>query len=147
MLQILYVLIEGDVCEEIGRKGQSGRKYLRIINGKTQTQKKYNIDVLRSVSCHQLRLFLKLCTLYFLSPDCRVTIALLFDATVRNIVNLNFSIFMTFTISVALEFPADICAIYGLDLIGRRWSAVISMTMAGLTTLVTVACFSGAYFI
>jgi len=62
-------------------------------------------------------------------------ISLEFDCTVRNITNLDFSIYVSFCISVALEFPADLLSIVGLEWLGRRWSAALSMLAVGLTIL------------
>jgi hypothetical protein len=58
-------------------------------------------------------------------------IAGLFDAHIRNIANLNFSIYITFTISNLLELPADLLAIWGIDNFGRRWSACVSILLSG----------------
>ena len=46
----------------------------------------------------------------------------LFECHVRNIVNLNYSLYFTFTLSAALELPADLLNIWGLNAFGRRWS-------------------------
>ena len=59
--------------------------------------------------------------------------SVLFDGHIRNIENLNYSIYWTFTISSALELPSDLLSILGMEMIGRRWSAVISLGM-GLET-------------
>merc|ERR1712203_1338462 len=55
--------------------------------------------------------------------------------TVRNITNLDFSIYVSFCVSAALEFPADLLSIVGLEWLGRRWSSAISMFAVGLTIL------------
>merc|ERR1712130_218202 len=62
-------------------------------------------------------------------------ISLEFDCTVRNITNLDFSIYVSFCISAALEFPADLLSIVGLEWLGRRWSAALSMLAVGITIL------------
>jgi len=62
-------------------------------------------------------------------------ISLEFDCTVRNITNLDFSIYVSFCVSAALEFPADLLSIVGLERLGRRWSSAISMFAVGLTIL------------
>jgi len=62
-------------------------------------------------------------------------ISLEFDCTVRNITNLDFSIYVSFCVSAALEFPADLLSIVGLEWLGRRWSSAISMFAVGLTIL------------
>jgi len=49
---------------------------------------------------------------------------------VRNIANLDLSIYWTFTVSSALELPADLLTIWGLDALGRRWSACLSQALA-----------------
>ena len=62
-------------------------------------------------------------------------IALEFDTTVRNISNLNFNIYMSFMISGAIELPADLLSIIGLNHLGRRWSSSISLFGCGITIL------------
>jgi len=62
-------------------------------------------------------------------------ISMEFDCTVRNIKNLDFSIYVSFCVSVALELPADLLSIVGLEWLGRRWSSAISMFAVGLTIL------------
>ena len=52
--------------------------------------------------------------------DHPVLASLEFDCTVRNITNLDFSIYVSFCISAALEFPADMLSIVGLEVLGRR---------------------------
>eukprot|EP00094_Tigriopus_californicus_P000701 TCALIF_00679-PA protein Name:"Similar to Slc22a21 Solute carrier family 22 member 21 (Mus musculus)" AED:0.35 eAED:0.35 QI:0/0.87/0.55/0.88/0.87/0.77/9/0/461 len=82
----------------------------------------------------------------------------LFDANVRIIGNLDQSIYITFTISSFLELPADLLAIWGLDAIGRRWSAFISMFLSGIAMgvgalltdyplVVTIITMVGRFFI
>jgi len=67
--------------------------------------------------------------------------SVLFDGNMRNIVNLKFSIYWTFTISAIIELPSDLLAIWGLDLIGRRWSAVLSLFGYFFTMVVTIILF------
>jgi hypothetical protein len=55
---------------------------------------------------------------------------MIFDGHVRNIVNLNYDIYTTFTLSSALEFPADVVTIYSIDYLGRRWTTFSSFFMA-----------------
>ena len=75
----------------------------------------------------------------------------IFDGHVRNIVNLvrpklepyinmlsnlkfpslqNYDIYTTFSVSAALELPADLLCIYLLDVLGRRWSAAASFALS-----------------
>jgi hypothetical protein len=60
---------------------------------------------------------------------------LAFDGHVRNIGNLNFSLYVTFTISILLELPADLLAIWGLNNIGRRWSACLSLALSSVAMI------------
>ena len=45
----------------------------------------------------------------------------------RNVANLPYSIYWTYTIYSFLECPSDLLSIWGLDVIGRRWSAASSL--------------------
>lgn len=67
-------------------------------------------------------------------------IASMFDGHIRNIGNLDYSIYWTFTISALLEFPSDVLAIFGLNVIGRRWSAFLSQALAGICMIITGLC-------
>ena len=62
--------------------------------------------------------------------------SLVFDGHVRNIGNLNFSLYITFTISILLELPADLLAIVGLNMLGRRWSACLSLALSSITMVI-----------
>ena len=62
-------------------------------------------------------------------------IASMFDGHIRNISNLKYSIYTTFTISALLELPADLLAIWGLNFFGRRWSAFFSLNLSALCIL------------
>ena len=70
----------------------------------------------------------------------RMFIASLFDAHIRNIRNLNYSIYATFTVSAALELPADLAAIWGLNWLGRRSSAFLSLSLSGICMAVCGLC-------
>ena len=65
-----------------------------------------------------------------------MVIMCVFDATVRNIANLNFEFYLSFTIVAAVELPADLFNIFGVDWIGRRWTAALALLLCGLTMLV-----------
>jgi len=67
--------------------------------------------------------------------------SVIFDGHLRNIENLKFSIYWTFTISSMIEFPSDLLAIWGLDLIGRKWSAVISLLGFFFTMFISTLVF------
>ena len=62
-------------------------------------------------------------------------ISLEYDTTIRNIANLNFNIYVSFMIMAALELPADLLSIIGINKIGRRWSASLSLVLVGATIL------------
>ena len=67
-------------------------------------------------------------------------IASLFDAHIRNIRNLNYSIYATFTVSAALELPADLAAIWGLNWLGRRSSAFLFLSLSGICMAICGLC-------
>ena len=60
---------------------------------------------------------------------------IIFDGHCRNIENLDFSIYISFTISSFLELPSDLLSIVGMDYIGRRWSSAISLALSGIFLL------------
>ena len=64
-----------------------------------------------------------------------VSTYLIFDGHCRNIENLDFSIYISFTISSFLELPSDLLSIVGMDYIGRRWSSAISLALSGVFLL------------
>lgn len=63
-------------------------------------------------------------------------VSLLFESNIRNIENLPYSIYVTYTIYSFLEFPSDIAAIWGLDILGRRLSAIVGIFGFFLTTVI-----------
>ena len=65
-----------------------------------------------------------------------MVISCIFDTTVRNISNLNFEFYLSFMIAASMELPADLCSIVGINWLGRRWSASISLLFTGLTMVV-----------
>ena len=62
-------------------------------------------------------------------------ISCIFDTTVRNISNLNFEFYLSFMIAASMELPADLASIVGINWLGRRWSASLSLIGCGLTML------------
>jgi hypothetical protein len=47
-------------------------------------------------------------------------VTFLYDGHVRNLVNLNYNIYVTFTLSSALELPSDLLSIIVLEQLGRE---------------------------
>ena len=68
----------------------------------------------------------------FLFLFLRALISTMFDGHIRNIANLKYSIYWTFSISAMLELPADLLTIWCLNVIGRRWSAFLSMVISAV---------------
>ena len=64
--------------------------------------------------------------------------SLLFESNYRNIENLPYSIYVTYTIYSFLECPSDFLSIWGLDYIGRRWSAVLGLAGFFVTCIVSI---------
>ena len=62
----------------------------------------------------------------------------LFEANYRNVANLPYSIYWTFTIYSLLEFPSDILSIWGLEIIGRRFSMVASLGSFSVMMMICV---------
>ena len=56
----------------------------------------------------------------------------IFTISIRNITNLNFEFYFTFMTMASIDFPAQILAILGINLLGRRWSAFLSMNMCAI---------------
>ena len=51
-----------------------------------------------------------------------MVISCLFDATLRNISNLNVEFYLSFMIATSMELPADLASIWGINWLGRRYS-------------------------
>ena len=68
--------------------------------------------------------------------SCRMLTVFLFDGHIRNIVNLDFDIYTTFTVSAALELPADLLSIISVDQLGRKWSAAGSLFLSGVCMII-----------
>ena len=73
----------------------------------------------------------------------RMFTSLAFDGHVRNISNLNFSFYLTFIISILLELPADLLAIWGLNSLGRRWSATLSLALSSVAMIICAFLLGG----
>ena len=74
-----------------------------------------------------------------------MVISCIFDTTVRNISNLNFEFYLSFMIAASMELPADLASIVGINWLGRRWSASISLLLTGVT-MVICAFTAGQYY-
>ena len=64
-----------------------------------------------------------------------MVISCLFDATLRNISNLNVEFYLSFMIATSMELPADLASIWGINWLGRRWSASLALALCALTML------------
>ena len=60
----------------------------------------------------------------------------IYDTTVRNLTNLNFEFYLSFMIAAAMELPADLLCIVGINWLGRRWSCALSLLLCGLTMFI-----------
>jgi len=65
-------------------------------------------------------------------------ISLVFDTTVRNVSNIKFNFYISFMVATAMELPADLLSIVGLNWLGRRWSSCIPMFSCGVTMIACV---------
>jgi MFS family permease len=60
----------------------------------------------------------------------------IFDGHARNIVNLDYNIIISFTVSALLEFPAGLLPIPLLETIGRRWCGGCSLFLSAISMVV-----------
>jgi len=80
----------------------------------------------------------KMCQITLLSMVLWMIISLVFDTTVRNVSNLNFNLYISFMVTIAMELPADLLSIVGLNWLGRRWSSFIPMFGCGVTMIACI---------
>lgn len=66
----------------------------------------------------------------------RMMISLVFDGHIRNTVNIDYSFYVSYSIMVSLEFPADLLSLWGLNNIGRRWSASLSLAASSVAMMI-----------
>lgn len=104
------------------------------------------LDLLKRPTLRNM--FICVCVTYL----CCVVI---FDTLVRSVGSLNFDFFVSFTLVSLTEFPSLILLSFILDYIGRKWLAVISLTICGMFSFITpfvggglqsVLCAVGARF-
>ncbi|XP_046391762.1 solute carrier family 22 member 13-like [Ischnura elegans] len=70
-------------------------------------------------------------------------ISLAYDGHVRNVGNLGFDLFVTFTVACATELPADTTLIIVLDRWGRRWLACGTLIISGVFSILATAAPQG----
>lgn len=66
-----------------------------------------------------------------------MVITVVYDGYVRSLAILPYSVFITNSIAGALELPADLVPVVTLDRLGRRWTLMMALSMAGLTGVAT----------
>jgi len=81
---------------------------------------------------HNIRKITILTVILFMIISC------VFDASVRNVENLDFSIYISFMVSTGLELPSDLLCLVGLTYLGRRYSACLSLGLSGLFMLLAI---------
>ncbi len=59
-------------------------------------------------------------------------VTFLYDGHVRNLVNLNYDIYVTFSLSSALELPGDLLSIVILEQMGRKWGSSSFLFLSGI---------------
>lgn len=60
-------------------------------------------------------------------------VTFLYDGHVRNLTNLNYDIYVTFTLSSAIELPGDLLSIVVLEKLGRKWGSSICLFLSGVS--------------
>lgn len=64
-------------------------------------------------------------------------ITIVYDGYVRSLAILPYSVFFTNSLAGSLELPADLVPIVALDRLGRRWTLLLTMILAGLSGIGT----------
>lgn len=77
------------------------------------------------------KMFIYICLEY-------ICCALVFDALVRSIGQLDYDFFLSFSVVSATEFPSILLIAFILDWMGRRWLTTISMTISCIFSILTV---------
>ncbi|XP_065350727.1 solute carrier family 22 member 1-like [Cloeon dipterum] len=62
-----------------------------------------------------------------------------YDGHVRNLGNLDYSLYVTFALTGLLELPADLLTIFTLDYLGRRWTNFLAMGLGAFFSLIAAA--------
>jgi MFS family permease len=108
----------------------SDKVYLGFRNFAQEQQKKSankeTVSILSLFKTRRLRKHVILMTIAWM-----LTFTI-FDGHSRNIVNLDYNICTTFTMSVLLEFPASLLSILLLENLGRKWCAAGSLILSAL---------------
>lgn len=120
------------MAEKTNATGDQNMSWLHLF----KTPKMRKITIFMSITwwVRKVKTFWKENSSFFFLSDARCLVAGLFDANIRNVANLDYSIYVTFTISAALELPADLLSIWGIDKFGRRWSLGISLFISAVTS-------------
>ena len=146
------------ILEEIGKENGKEIDPRRMKSYKTTAEEEYEKSLSINVSILDLFKTLNLrSNVVSMILNWGLT-SFLFEANFRNVANLPYSIYWTFAIYSLLEFPSDIVSIWGLDIIGRRFSAVASLGSFSVmmiicvplidnTLLVTIFGMIGRFFI
>lgn len=66
-----------------------------------------------------------------------MVITVVYDGYVRSLAILPYSVFITNSIAGSLELPADLIPILTLDRLGRRWTLMLALTLAGVAGVAT----------
>lgn len=66
-----------------------------------------------------------------------MVITVVYDGYVRSLAILPYSVFITNSIAGALELPADLVPVVTLDRLGRRWTLMMALSLAGLAGVAT----------
>jgi uncharacterized membrane protein HdeD (DUF308 family) len=66
-----------------------------------------------------------------------MVITVVYDGYVRSLAILPYSVFITNSVAGALELPADLVPVVTLDRLGRRWTLMLALSLAGLAGIAT----------
>jgi hypothetical protein len=80
---------------------------------------------------------LKFISFSFINSGNRMVLTVVYDGYVRSLAILPYSVFITNSVAGALELPADLVPVVTLDRLGRRWTLMMAMGLAGVTGIAT----------
>ena len=116
------------LCEEQNKNKSDFYFYFKKMSSLLSFRTNYTyLDLLKTPAMRRVSV---LCIILFMVISC------VFDTTVRNIANLNFEFYLSFMISAAMELPADLRSIVGMNWFGRRWSSALSLLLCAVTMVV-----------
>ena len=100
-----------NLCDKQKKERFENKTTFRSSNQSRIFRNNYNyVDLFRTSKMRKISILI---TIQWMVISC------IFDTTVRNISNLNFEFYLSFMIAASMEFPADMCSIWGINWMGK----------------------------